>query len=708
MNHSGLSSDRPRASEASPPIPAAPPTLVALPRRYLIDAGVRRAATAPDAPPRLRVTGRDTETGQAVFIKLGNDGESIRHEASILRRLDHPGLARLLDWGMHAAGGYLILELVPGTTLERRLRDDGPARSTRQVRPLLTAMAEAIDTVHAAGILHRDLKPANVVVRPGGAPVIIDFGAARGRSASEPAEAAEDFVSEGYAAPEQYQTDGREGPWSDVYALAAIAYRVLVGAPPPPAPLRMAEAGEALPLLERIALADPPLAEALIWGLRVDPDARPQSVAAWIAALATDGDTADTPGLADAPMPPIAGHPLLAVPPAEATDNDEGPPTLPIRRGAAAGTAPAYTAAAGGAASPRAPVAVASAGKRSRAWQPLLLAAALLAVIGWLAAPTYRRQVMKEWTVSADGTGDTRSIGEAVAQAPDGAHIRIASGSYAESLVLDRPMQLEAADPDAPPQLSPAAGPCLNIAGNDEVVVRGLVMRGAAAASAAVSPTGKAPAAPACVLVEGGAPVLEGNRISAAGGPAISVEDGAAPLLRGNTIVESATPSIRIADGARPTLEDNTIEGSGSVLFTAGGGGTFRGNRILDAHGSAVQVAAGAAPQIIGNAIERPTEAGIFIYDGGQGHIRDNDIVEAKLSGIVVANGDPDIVDNRIRRSGEHGVLILATTGARVVDNEIEGNKGQGIVVGADCVVDLSGNRTDGNRTPEIVDLRRH
>lgn len=703
MNHSGLSSDRSTASAPLPPIPAAPPTLVALPRRYLIDAGVRRAATAPDAPPRLRVTGRDTETGQAVFIKLSNDGESIRHEASILARLDHPGLARLLDWGMHAAGGYLILELVPGTTLERRLRDDGPARSTRQVRPLLTAMADTIGAVHAAGIIHRDLKPANVVVRPDGAPVIIDFGAARALAATDPAEATENFVSDGYAAPEQYETHGVEGAWTDVYALAAIAYRILIGTAPPPAPMRLAEEDGALPMLERIAVADPSLAEALTWGLRVEPGDRPQSVADWIAALNSGEAPADTPGLADMPTPPIAGYSLLAALPTDAADEDDGPPTLPLRRGGTDSAAPAGAAAA----SPRAPAAVASAKRPSRAWQALLLAAVLVAIVGWLAGPTYRRQVLKEWTVSTDGSGDAGSIGAAIARAPEGARIRIASGTYAESLVLDRPLQLEAADPAAPPVLAPTTGPCLDIAG-DGTIVRGLIMRGAPPPAVASTSPGAAAATPACVRVDGGSPLLEGNQITAAGGPAIIVQDGAEPMIRSNKITDAPAPSLRIADGARPILEDNTIESSGSVLFTAGSGGTFRGNRILDAHGSAVQIAAGATPEIVGNAIERPTEAGIFVYDGGKGHIRDNDIVEAKLSGIVVANGGPDISDNRIRRSGEHGILLLAAENARVADNVIEGSKGKAIVVGADSKVELSDNRTDGNRSPEIVDLRRH
>jgi Serine/threonine protein kinase len=707
MDDARLSTENPTESPRPLATPV-PPTLAALPRRYLIDTHVRRAATAPDAPPRLRVTGRDTETGQAVFIKLSNDGESIRREADILARFDHPSLARLLDWGMHAAGGYLVLELVPGATLERRLRDDGPVRSTRQVRPLLRSLAEAAGAIHQASILHRDLKPANIVVRPEGSVVIIDFGAACPLSVDRSGVDSQDFASHGYAAPEQYVQGGVEGPWTDIYALAAIAYRIVTGAPPPSAPCRIGEDGSPLPALGQIALADPALAEALAAGLSVDPAQRPQTIDAWSAALADPNSAATGPGLSDAALPPLAPTPLVLAYDRDASPADEDPPTLPIRRVAATRTPTSGT----GVTAPAAAAVSRRTWRRPRVLALLAMCGLIIAAIGWLVAPTYRREVLGEWSVNGAGTADARSIGEAIARAPDGARIRIDAGTYTESLVLDRPLTLQAADPAAPPLLAPPYGSCLQISG-DGAEVRGLVMQGAPRVAAPItlvaqSPveSGKPANAPACVDIIGGSPLLTDNRITAGVGPAIDVAGGASPLIRGNSVADAPTPAIRVADGARPTIENNTIDDSGSVLFTAAGG-TLRGNTVRNARASAIQVAAGANPDIIGNRIERPAEAGIFVYDNGKGRIAENDVTGAKLSGIVVATGAPEIIGNKITDAGEHGILILNAEGARIADNVVDGNKGHAIVVGADSTVEMSGNRTEDNRAPEVVDLRR-
>ena len=85
------------------------------------------------------------------------------------------------------------------------------------------ALMDGLAKVHGAGLLHRDIAPDNVIIRPDGTPVLIDFGAARqamgGHSRSMTV-----VLKPGYAPIEQYSARGHQGPWTDIYALGALAY----------------------------------------------------------------------------------------------------------------------------------------------------------------------------------------------------------------------------------------------------------------------------------------------------------------------------------------------------------------------------------------------------------------------------------------------------------------------------------------------------
>ena len=85
--------------------------------------------------------------------------------------------------------------------------------------------------VHDRATLHRDLKPNNIILRDNGTPVLIDFGAARD-FASRHSRSITAIAAPGYSPPEQYGAGGEQGPWTDLYALGAIAYRAVTGATP--------------------------------------------------------------------------------------------------------------------------------------------------------------------------------------------------------------------------------------------------------------------------------------------------------------------------------------------------------------------------------------------------------------------------------------------------------------------------------------------
>ncbi|MEQ1833948.1 MAG: serine/threonine-protein kinase [Candidatus Eisenbacteria bacterium] len=190
----------------------------------------------------------EAEDGTTAAVKLLGLGtlspdvrERFRLEAEILHRLDHPGIARVLDQGdLPAAGGitrpWIAMEYVDGLPLLRHTEQH--ALDTRQRLELLADVCDAVQHAHSHGIVHRDLKPSNILVRADGRPVVLDFGVARltagdDRDTALLTRTGQLVGTPQYMSPEQVKGDpAAVGPASDVYSLGVIAYEVLTGQPP--------------------------------------------------------------------------------------------------------------------------------------------------------------------------------------------------------------------------------------------------------------------------------------------------------------------------------------------------------------------------------------------------------------------------------------------------------------------------------------------
>jgi serine/threonine protein kinase len=178
----------------------------------------------------------DREAGRSVALKLLREEvcldpvgrERFQRELQATMSLSHPNVVDVYDGGEASGRLFLVMELVKG----RRLSDLLKARRLNEPDcvALMEKVARGVGAAHAKGIIHRDLKPANILVEPRGEPKVTDFGLAR-RAVPGAAVTHGVVGTPLYMAPEQV-TAKEASPRTDVFALGAVLYEGLTGAPP--------------------------------------------------------------------------------------------------------------------------------------------------------------------------------------------------------------------------------------------------------------------------------------------------------------------------------------------------------------------------------------------------------------------------------------------------------------------------------------------
>lgn len=158
--------------------------------------------------------------------------DRFRNEARIIARLRQPGIVEVFDTEEAYATFFIVMEKLPGTSLEDLIVTHGRLDCTF-TRDILRQLTAALDCAHRQGVVHRDVKPSNIVVSPEGQVKLMDFGLAFDPDL-ETAAASDDSVRIGtpvYMSPEQI-TGEEIGPQADIYALGIVAHEMLTGFPP--------------------------------------------------------------------------------------------------------------------------------------------------------------------------------------------------------------------------------------------------------------------------------------------------------------------------------------------------------------------------------------------------------------------------------------------------------------------------------------------
>ncbi len=250
--------------------------LVAIKEYLPIDFAVR----GPDHSVHPRTSGTEEafEWGRSAFIT----------EARMLAKFHNPYIVQVYRYFEAHGTAYIVMEYIEGSTLKAMVKELG-GLDQKEVMAILLPMMDGLAAVHEEGILHRDIKPDNILLRENGRPVLIDFGAARQALGSK-SRSITTIITPGYAPIEQYSSKGDVGPWSDIYALAAVAYYCLTLNKPEDASDRVIDdqleslTDYAAKKAERRGhhnLGTPGFLQAIDAALSVAPQNRPQNLETW-------------------------------------------------------------------------------------------------------------------------------------------------------------------------------------------------------------------------------------------------------------------------------------------------------------------------------------------------------------------------------------------------------------------------------------------
>ncbi len=146
---------------------------------------------------------------------------------------NEPGIVKIFDSFTENETAYIVMEFLDGETLTEKLKRDGIIAEDDAIN-MLSQIMKSLQVVHEEGILHRDIAPDNIFITKNGDVKLIDFGASRYATTSF-SRSLTVIIKPGYSPEEQYRSRGDQGPHTDVYALAAVMYKMLTGITPPDA-----------------------------------------------------------------------------------------------------------------------------------------------------------------------------------------------------------------------------------------------------------------------------------------------------------------------------------------------------------------------------------------------------------------------------------------------------------------------------------------
>ncbi|MDZ8051363.1 MAG: serine/threonine protein kinase [Aulosira sp. ZfuVER01] len=241
--------------------------------------------------------------GRYVVIKTLNDKvqrrpdfgkfqQNFLNEAVKLAKCSHTHIVKIDEVIHEDTLWCIVMEYIDGDNLAHRVENQGVLPDAQALR-YIQQIGEALTVVHNHGLLHRDVKPQNIMLRAGKSEaVLIDFGIAREFSQNL-TQTQTEMLTDGFSPIEQYDKRTKRGAFTDVYALAATLYSLLTGEVPTMAPIRAI--GTPLEEPKKInSNISESVNQAILKGMEIKPENRPQSLQEWLALFMINNDTSES------------------------------------------------------------------------------------------------------------------------------------------------------------------------------------------------------------------------------------------------------------------------------------------------------------------------------------------------------------------------------------------------------------------------------
>jgi serine/threonine protein kinase len=229
------------------------------------------AGRAPDASVAVRAE-RHRSTFDAGL-------KSFINEARLLAQFDHPSLVKVYRFWEQNKTAYMAMRYYEGHTLKEIISKRPELVNEAWMKFIFKQILDALETLYQSKILHRDISPDNIIVQKNGDAVLLDFGSAR-KIIGDLTQGLTVILKPGFAPIEQYADDGslQQGPWTDIYALAAVMYFTILKAAPAMSIVRVVKDSLSPLQIENHPGFSKKFLMAIDMGLAIQPEERPQTV----------------------------------------------------------------------------------------------------------------------------------------------------------------------------------------------------------------------------------------------------------------------------------------------------------------------------------------------------------------------------------------------------------------------------------------------